>query len=61
MGLKEKLLKQGSSLTNTDGAKPNQFITPPLNPKALIKSQLDLDGLPPTVIGKLPYIDNLPK
>ena len=57
MGLLDKLITQGSLLTNTDGQTPtayNQQVSA-LDPASLVGSQLDLDGQTPPQ-----YINNLP-
>ena len=56
MGLLDKLTQQGSTLTKFDGATPpNSSAVTPLNPEALLQSQLDLDGKTPPK-----YLDNPP-
>ena len=56
MGLLDKLTQQGSVLTQYDGANPPKSSgAVPLNPEALLKSQLDLDGQTPPK-----YLDNPP-
>ena len=76
MGLLDKLTKQGSNLTKFDGTTPetmpgslkdsklhDQYSIngrPRLNSKPS-PSDLDWEGKTPTVIGKYPYLDNLPE
>ena len=56
MGLLDKLTQQGSVLTQYDGATPPKSSgAVPLNPEALLKSQLDLNGQTPSK-----YLDNPP-
>ena len=56
MGLLDKLTQQGSVLTQYDGKTPSKSSgTTPLNPEALLQSQLDLDGKTPSK-----YLDNPP-
>ncbi len=76
MGLLDKLTQQGSNLTKYDGGTPDtmpgSLSTSRLhdqysingNPRFLGKpspSQLDWNGKTPTIIGKFPYLDNLPE
>ena len=76
MGLLDKLQTQGSDLTKYDGKDPGimsgSLSTSKLHdvysiagtPRFLGKpspSNLDWNGKTPTVIGKFPYLDNLPK
>ena len=61
MGLLTKLQTQGSDLTALDGKTPTSYNGVSNYPQDLAKSQLDLDGLKPTIKGKYPYLDNLPK
>ena len=57
MGLLDKLLNQGSILSDNDGKTPaKSSTTVPLNPETLLQSQLDLDGKTPPK-----YLDNPPK
>jgi len=76
MGLLDKLQGQGSVLAQYDGKTPPQFQNVakqsklhneysingnprlPGNPQP---STLDWDGKTPTIIGKFPYLDNLPE
>jgi len=56
MGLLDKLLNQGSVLSDNDGKTPAKSSgTTPLNPETLLQSQLDLDGKTPSK-----YLDNPP-
>jgi hypothetical protein len=56
MGLLDKLLNQGSLLSDNDGkTPPTTSPIVPLNPETLLKSQLDLDGKTPPK-----YLDNPP-
>ena len=56
MGLLDKLLNQGSALSDNDGKTPTKSSgTVPLNPETLLQSQLDLDGKTPSK-----YLDNPP-
>ncbi len=56
MGLLDKLLNQGSVLSDNDGKTPaKSSATVPLNPTTLVQSQLDLDGKTPSK-----YLDNPP-
>jgi hypothetical protein len=56
MGLLDKLLNQGSVLSDNDGKTPTKSSAiVPLNPTALAQSQLDLDGKTPPK-----YLDNPP-
>lgn len=56
MGLLDKLLNQGSVLSDNDGkTPPKSSAIVPLNPTTLIQSQLDLDGKTPPK-----YLDNPP-
>jgi hypothetical protein len=76
MGLLDKLQKQGSTLTKYDGADPPKaeadLRTSTLHNEYSINgtpiflgkpasSILDWDGKTPTIIGKYPYLDNLPE
>lgn len=76
MGLLDKLQTQGSNLTKFDGTTPDtmpgSLSTSKLHdvysvagtPRLLGKprpSNLDWDGKTPTLIGKFPYLDNLPE
>ncbi len=57
MGLLDKLLNQGSVLSDNDGKTPTKSsATVPLNPQTLLQSALDLDGKTPPK-----YLDNPPK
>jgi len=57
MGLLNKLKQQGSILSILSGTTPKKSDGKvPLDPKSLVKSQLDLDGKTPSK-----YSDNLPK
>lgn len=76
MSLLDKLTKQGSTLSKYDGTNPpkaeaglrdsklhNEYSvngTPHLESKPA-PSELDWDGKTPKVIGKFPYLDNLPE
>jgi hypothetical protein len=56
MGLLDKLLNQGSVLSDNDGKTPTKSSgVVPLNPNTLAQSQLDLDGKTPPK-----YLDNPP-
>jgi len=56
MGLLDKLLNQGSILSDNDGkTPPKSSAIIPLNPETLLQSQLDLDGKTPPK-----YLDNPP-
>lgn len=76
MGLLDKLRSKGSVYSGTDGQTPQvmqgSLKTSKLHyeysinrqPNILGKpepSQLDWDGVTPTIIGKYPYVDNLPE
>jgi hypothetical protein len=56
MGLLDKLLNQGSLLSDNDGkTPPTTSPIVPLNPASLLQSQLDLNGQTPPK-----YLDNPP-
>lgn len=76
MGLLDKLTQQGSNLSKYDGGTPDtmpgSLKTSKLhdeysingNPRLFSKpspSGLDWNGKTPTIIGKFPYLDNLPE
>jgi hypothetical protein len=76
MGLLDKLQGQGSVLTDLDGKTPAGFAPTAGqsklhdeysingNPRVRttpVPSTLDWDGKTPTIIGKFPYLDNLPE
>lgn len=57
MGILNKLNQQGSTLSDLNGKTPSKSTGKvPLNPKTLVKSQLDLDGKTPNK-----YLDNPPR
>jgi len=76
MGLLDKLKTGGSTLTDLDGKTPAGFAPTagtsklhyeysvngtPIFADKPAPSTLDWDGKTPTVIGKFPYLDNLPE
>lgn len=76
MGLLNKLTDQGSNLTKFDGTTPETMpgslknsklhdeYSINGNPRLTEKpspSELDWNGKTPTIIGKFPYLDNLPE